>query len=403
VGVGPGQRGNTESQSSQVKEMPDAPHATSTFYEEDELGGIDPYQQKSDPDQGHSSDAGTRNPYQQQESGIVHVSNNKPGLSLIGQLFKPLSDLMPQPMSSLTYNERTLTQNLNRARQEAKEALSLAQSRTNDLNQARREAAEALNLAKSKSNELNRRIKELKAERNAWQEAYESLARQKQEASFKKMDPGAWLPMDENKVRGELSRIRAALKSWAKKTAVADWSFLNTLDDTTGLIAELSNVCAVENDSIPDGLESKKGLSLLLNAIASHYLFVDLFRNPFFFFRDSIGELAREPPERHFNNMYRAMVLCELLPTSNGLRFQLTREANEREGHIWRSQTLRLLSPPLKKDSKPDDISLSKNTKEHVIGASIVHAENFLAGPARYNEWRVLSPAVVWLDSLITA
>jgi hypothetical protein len=239
-------------------------------------------------------------------------------------------------------------------------------------------------LAESKSNKLNRRIKNLKAERNTWQEAYESLARQKQEASFKKMDPGAWLSMDENKVRGELSRIRAALKSWEKTTAVADWSFLNTLDDTTGLIAELSNVCAVENDSISDGLESKKGLSLLLNAIASHYMFVDVFRNPFFFFRDGIRGLAREPPERHFNNMYRDMVLCELLPTSNGLRFELIREANEREGHIWRSQTLRLLSPPLKKDSKPDDISLSKNTKEHVIGASIVHAENFLAGPARY-------------------
>ena len=58
--------------------------------------------------------------------------------------------------------------------------------------------------------------------------------------------------------------------------------------------------------------------------------------------------------------------------------------ADQQEAHIWRSQTLRLLLPPLRIDSTDAEKSLHNRTERVIAQVSERHASQFLAGAARH-------------------
>lgn len=58
--------------------------------------------------------------------------------------------------------------------------------------------------------------------------------------------------------------------------------------------------------------------------------------------------------------------------------------ADGREAHIWRSQTLRLLYPPLRESSANAEVDLHSCTDAQIGRVSEWHAERFADGPARH-------------------
>lgn len=58
--------------------------------------------------------------------------------------------------------------------------------------------------------------------------------------------------------------------------------------------------------------------------------------------------------------------------------------ADQQEAHIWRSQTLRLLLPPLRIDSTDAEKELHNGTERVIAQVSERHASHFLAGSARH-------------------
>jgi hypothetical protein len=58
--------------------------------------------------------------------------------------------------------------------------------------------------------------------------------------------------------------------------------------------------------------------------------------------------------------------------------------ANQQDAHIWRSQMLRLLLPPLRNDSKDGEKSLHSWTEGIITKVSEKQASDFIAGSARH-------------------
>ena len=62
----------------------------------------------------------------------------------------------------------------------------------------------------------------------------------------------------------------------------------------------------------------------------------------------------------------------------------LSNTANQEEAHIWRSQTLRLLLPPLRNDTTSQEKGLHRWTSELISKVANLQAAHFLEGPARH-------------------
>jgi len=58
--------------------------------------------------------------------------------------------------------------------------------------------------------------------------------------------------------------------------------------------------------------------------------------------------------------------------------------ANEKDAHMWRSQMLRLLLPPLRTDSKDGEEHLHSLTKGMIAKVSEQRASDFIASSARH-------------------
>ncbi|TGO40858.1 hypothetical protein BHYA_0030g00240 [Botrytis hyacinthi] len=175
------------------------------------------------------------------------------------------------------------------------------------------------------------------------------------------MTTSSWMPAEDSKVMGDFDRLKRDMRSWAKKAAFLNdmVSVLSPLDNDAmaALGGALERVVRFQDDNaLPNGLgRSKKTPELLLNALLSRGIYTILFRSPFFFV-ESIIEGRSSKLE------------CP----------------NEKNAHLWRSQTLRLLFPPIKTDTSNGEITLHEITKEAIAEAADQQASSFLAGPARY-------------------
>ncbi|KAH8587067.1 hypothetical protein B0O99DRAFT_527398 [Bisporella sp. PMI_857] len=217
---------------------------------------------------------------------------------------------------------------------------------------------------------LRTKLQESESEKLFMQSQHNAFVRKQQEASFSLMESARWLPTDEGKVMGDLDRLKRDMRAWAKATSVQGSSLTQLLKDgeTTALMKDLANVARVENGQLPEGLSAvAKCPMLLLNALLAHNVYTSLFRSPFFFLSSGGNASSRIKPETLLEDIYEG-----------------AKAANQEETHIWRSQTLRLLLPPVRKDASDAEQQLRHMTESSINRSAEQQALDFLAGPASY-------------------
>ena len=239
------------------------------------------------------------------------------------------------------------------------------------------------------SRNLQAKLHESESAKLVMREEYNAFIRKQQEASFGQMKSARWLPMDEGKVMHELDRLKTDMRSWAKATSFKDNSLLQSFAEveSAALMQDLANVALVENGQLPDGLSTiAKSPMLLLNALLAHSVYTSFFRSPFFFLGNNDPNAASNSrPERILEDIYeRAQEGKSHLLIPNCL--SLTALGNQQDAHIWRSQTLRLLMPPLRNDATDADAEkqLRCTTEDSIAQAAGRQASAFLASPARH-------------------
>ncbi|PLB43424.1 hypothetical protein P170DRAFT_431366 [Aspergillus steynii IBT 23096] len=172
-----------------------------------------------------------------------------------------------------------------------------------------------------------------------------------------------WTTKSTPQVREDLSMLEQRMRSWAIKNSVTDISDLDHLDgeEKSIILEELEGFCA-ETDwntlirATPIVLHRMP--ALLTQALLSKDVYATAFMNPFFAFaEDSTGGL---PTSRMLKAMYSTML-----------------EVNPSEAHVWRSQTLRVLSAP---PSTPNEESLLAQRVREVTSELAV---DFLNGPVQ--------------------
>jgi len=241
------------------------------------------------------------------------------------------------------------------------------------------------------SHNLQAKLRESESEKLVMREEHNAFIRKQQEASFGQMESARWLPMDEGKVMHALDRLKTDMRSWAKATSFKDSSRLRSFAEaeSAAFMQDLAKVALVKNGQLPDGLSTiARSPMLLLNALLAHSVYTSLFRSPFFFLgsNDPNG-VSNARPERILEDIYeRAQEGKSHLLIPNCL--SLTALGNQQDAHIWRSQTLRLLMPPLRNDATHADADAEKQlrfkTEDLIVQAAGRQASAFLASPARY-------------------
>ncbi|PMD38633.1 hypothetical protein L207DRAFT_429984 [Hyaloscypha variabilis F] len=223
------------------------------------------------------------------------------------------------------------------------------------------------------SHNLQAKLRESESEKLVMREEHNDFIRKQQEASFGQMESARWLPMDEGKVMHKLDRLKTNMRSWAKATSFKDNSRLRSFAEaeSAALMQDLANVALVENGQLPDGLSTiARSPMLLLNALLAHSVYTSFFRSPFFFLgNNDPNAVSNARPEQILEDIY-----------------ERAQEGNQQDAHIWRSQTLRLLMPPLRNDATDADAEkqLRCTTEDSIAQAAGRQASAFLASPARY-------------------
>jgi len=163
---------------------------------------------------------------------------------------------------------------------------------------------------------LQAEIHGIKSDRDLIQAKHITFVRQQQEEAFKQMESARWLPPEESKVLGNLDRIKRGMKSWAKGTAIKDMSLIQELSekDVADLMNGLSTVVLLQENQLPQGLSTPRTPALLLNALLAHDVYMNLFRNPFFFLKDGLGDnLPGTGLEQILHRIYFMAQACEFI------------------------------------------------------------------------------------------
>ncbi|ESZ92368.1 hypothetical protein SBOR_7252 [Sclerotinia borealis F-4128] len=218
---------------------------------------------------------------------------------------------------------------------------------------------------------LQAKIEQLETEKQAIEEKHNTFILKQQEVTFRQMADSRWMPVEDSKVVGDLNRLKRDMRSWVKKASENDISVLDSLDEhkLAALMNALSHVVIFEDGHLPRGLSPRKSPVLLLNALLSHSIYKALFQSPFFIFGDN-----------HIGWQY---IMSELRVRLEQI-YREGRYSNKEDAHIWRSQFLRLLLPPIATETSDDAKRLHDSTQHMIVVAADRVASDFLEGAARY-------------------
>ncbi|PQE23298.1 hypothetical protein CJF30_00010804 [Rutstroemia sp. NJR-2017a BBW] len=198
-----------------------------------------------------------------------------------------------------------------------------------------------------------------------------------QEESFKKLS-GRWIPEEDRVFIGHLNRFNIQMRSWAKKSCIPDLSSLKP-DKYSELLGTLSKMVLLNNNQLPNGISMNKAPHLFLTALVAHDLYRSVICKPFLFEEGFADDGTKLCHKKVLEQVYRSIQSCRSLnPYINNLLIE------KREAHIWRSQTLRLLRPPMGNIGEPVEKALCERTNEQIASAALLQAKNFLSGPARH-------------------
>ncbi|EGC46820.1 conserved hypothetical protein [Histoplasma capsulatum var. duboisii H88] len=148
------------------------------------------------------------------------------------------------------------------------------------------------------------------------------------ESMLKKSD---WSPKEDPQVQEEFDKLQAGLRTWTKSHSTPILADLGKIPDTEKemIMKQLGGYCnqtdwqtLITKMPIP----SNRIPAILLQSLLARDIFEWLFTNPFFAFVEMGGDRALVKPNE-WMSLYMAL-----------------REVHEAEAHVWRSQTLRILS-----------------------------------------------------------
>ncbi|KAJ8057845.1 hypothetical protein OCU04_013031 [Sclerotinia nivalis] len=238
-----------------------------------------------------------------------------------------------------------------------------------DLQRQNDNSKDLLGKLQAQTKQLESEKQELEFEKQIIEGKHNTFILKQQEMTFSQMPSSRWAPVEDSKVMEDLDRLKRDMRSWAKKVSANDLDAVEKPlggHQQTALIGALKRVIIFDNNGLPPGLSSRKAPGLLLNALLSHSVYKSLFRNPFFF-------LGKE--EETLESKYRV-----------GLEgvYSYGNRSREEDAHIWRSQTLRLLLPPLATDTSEEEKKLRVLTEEMIFKVADREASIFLEGAAQY-------------------
>ncbi|PMD15698.1 hypothetical protein NA56DRAFT_581595 [Hyaloscypha hepaticicola] len=226
------------------------------------------------------------------------------------------------------------------------------------------------------------RIHDIQMEKCALEEQHNALIRKQQLASIKQMESARWLPEDDTKIKSDLAKLKMDMRSWSKTSSIKEPSILQTIREVehTALMQELSNVVVLENGQLPKGIiTTARWPMLLLNALLTDHVYMTIFQSPFFFLgKNSENSSSTFRPEGILEGIYSR-----------------AQSANIQDAHIWRSQTLRLLKPPLRGDTSEGERKLHHDTEKIIARVAQEQAMAFLASPASFLIENSTKPVVV--------
>ncbi|KAK3374125.1 hypothetical protein B0T24DRAFT_528292 [Lasiosphaeria ovina] len=155
----------------------------------------------------------------------------------------------------------------------------------------------------------------------------ENQIRQFQSLAFEGLNGGTWAAGDDTTIRAELESLQCNIKAWARKYAIDDMNSIKEIpaNNYEIFLKALGNVVRLrtrkdELGCLQTSPMNKKAPTICLQALLSHRIYANIIKEPFF----ALGKRGRV-----LQSVYVDM-----------------KKANEKEAHIWRSRTIRLLSTP---------------------------------------------------------
>ncbi|KIM93145.1 hypothetical protein OIDMADRAFT_138389 [Oidiodendron maius Zn] len=252
-------------------------------------------------------------------------------------------------------------------------SLSLASDKSNLEQKLHLEETEAENVRQT----LQAKLCEMESEKDKIQRKYVDFLRKVQEDSFRQMESARWLPAEEEETKRNLDRLKANMRRWAREISIKDLSLLLSLERTEydALVKDLTQVVLLENNQLPPVLfTAARSPMLLLNALLAQYVYSSLFQSPFCVYEEG-GRLALE-------SIYQPAQSGKMALTYNSVLLIVL--ANQRDAERWRSDTMRLLMPPLRDDNSEAEKCLRSKTEDLIAQVADQKALAFLASPAHH-------------------
>ncbi|KAF8853276.1 hypothetical protein BDZ45DRAFT_761996, partial [Acephala macrosclerotiorum] len=203
------------------------------------------------------------------------------------------------------------------------------------------------------------RVQELESQREKAHNAHQELFHRHQEQAFKHMKLGLWTPLDENKIKSDLKRMKTRIRTWSREFVVKTNSIAAELGPSNFavLLKHLLCVVAIRNDNLlPQGMQTGKGPGVLLNALLAQDIHTRIIQQPFLCMGDAAPTLQETYVEF--------------------LRLGLN------DAHHWRSQTLRLVCPPGHSKSSESENRARTYINNRIEEASMICAQKFMLSPA---------------------
>jgi DNA gyrase/topoisomerase IV subunit A len=229
------------------------------------------------PKRPHKSSLIGQSPEQLQAKGGTGKQISKGETAQVAELTQKFNQAMKKKEAEWQAKERELEDQLGRMQ-------SQNQRLENGIQQIQGELEHRTRILEAK-------VQEAKSEKEEVEAEYNLFFRQKQEEKFKEME--SWLPVEGSKVIGDLDRLKRDMRAFGKGMSTNDLSIFQRLDeaDHVALLNDLAEVCVLTNDGLPEGLTSSKSPALLLNALLAHHVYTTLFKNPFFFLGNGLGDV----------------------------------------------------------------------------------------------------------------
>ncbi|KAK4892652.1 hypothetical protein LTR27_008928 [Elasticomyces elasticus] len=215
-------------------------------------------------------------------------------------------------------------------------------------------------------------------------QSYEAEIQQLQKQAFQDIKESRFQPDDNTTVTNRLVHIQDSVTAFAKTYALDSLSGLKSQPEK--LLVELgkaldhAGVASVPSfDILLELAELRHGARLFLTGLLSSAIHHMAFGNPFFFMSDGLQDRFEALPTGPFRDLINRVDPADAFHDV----FELIEGVDQRQAHLWRSDTLRSLTPD-KHDTSEAASKLRELQQHEVVEQCILAAKAFELGAARF-------------------